>query len=155
MGNLPARPHPEPAKGIAFEKSLPKRAEVGKRVQISCMLALCILGCGAQWDLLQLFAWGRMFAEHAQSMSVTAAVRKTFDGEMCPLCRFVASAKQQQARTPAPAVKGDTKLQLFFHAPAVVVVEKPVCLGWREAGSAAWISADLAPPVPPPRQAVL
>lgn len=38
---------------------------------------MCVLGSGAQWDVLQIFAWAGMIVDHARTMSVSAAVSQT------------------------------------------------------------------------------
>jgi hypothetical protein len=94
---------------------------------------------------MQVFAWGRMTVEHAQSMPLTQAVAKTFDGEMCGICRMVANAKkQEQSRSNVPELKMESKILLFFQAAPKVVVEAPRSATVVTAGRS-------APPVPPPR----
>ena len=49
---------------------------------------------GALLDLVQVFAWSRMFAGYTQTMTVGAALRETFDpAKPCELCLGVADAK--------------------------------------------------------------
>jgi hypothetical protein len=122
------------------------------RIQISLALCLCFLGTGAQWDLIQVFAWGRMTVEHAQSMPLSQAVEKTFDGEMCGICRMVANAKkQEQSRSNFPELKMESKILLFFQAPPKVVVEAPRSAAWRPTEATVVTAGRSAPPVPPPR----
>jgi len=114
-----------------------------------------VLGTGAEWDLLQVFAWGRMFVTHARTMSVSAAVHKTFDGEMCGICRLVDNAKkQEQSRSNSPDLKVQTKILLVSEAPAPVVIEVPDEGARRLAPSLTPSQFRSAPPVPPPRQAI-
>jgi hypothetical protein len=123
-----------------------------RRIQISLVLCLCFLGTGAQWDLMQVFAWGRMTVEHAQSMPLTQAVAKTFDGEMCGICRMVANAKkQEQSRSNVPELKMESKILLFFQAAPKVVVEAPRSAAWRPTEATVVTAGRSAPPVPPPR----
>lgn len=114
---------------------------------------MCILGTGAQWDILQVFAWGRMIACNMRVMSLQAAVEKTFDGHMCSVCRMVARAKREQQRSQsnAPEAGSKGKMLLYCHTPAPVI-----------AGDSPGVAANpfelkppadvwSKPPVPPPR----
>lgn len=126
---------------------------VRRRIPIVCLLVLSVLGTGAQWDLLQVFAWGRMIVNHSRSMTLIAAVETTFDGETCGLCRAVQRAKEQEAsHSPVPALKVDGKILLFFQTPVPVIVVAPPLDGWRRADSVPPEEIGFPPPVPPPRQ---
>jgi hypothetical protein len=125
------------------------------RLQTCCLLALCVLGSGAQWDLVQVFAWQNMIVGHMRTMSLSAAVARTFDGEMCPICRMVAKAKaQQQSQPVAPDVKGDTRILLFCQTAPTTVVDRPTVFPWRVVDCLECAELRLDPPVPPPRFAV-
>lgn len=90
--------------------------------------------------------------EHAQSMPLSEAVTKTFDGEMCAICRMVANAKKQERSRPnAPEVKMGTRLLLFFQPAPRVGVEAPRATAWRPTEAAVVTAVRSAPPVPPPR----
>lgn len=105
-----------------------------------------------QWDLLQVFAWGRMIADHSRTMPLSSAVAKTFDGEMCPLCRMVAKAKSQApSRSGMPELKLDSRIALFCQAAPELIVESPRAERWRSVDCASGPSLGFAPPVPPPR----
>ena len=127
------------------------------RRQLSLILTLSawLLATGSHWDLVQTFAWGRMFATYSQSMSFTQAAKKTFSSEgMCGLCETVASAKQQQdaADTRTPGSKAPVKIFLVS-APAALVFASPApsCVGLT-AAIHALASAERPPPsLPPPR----
>jgi hypothetical protein len=116
------------------------------------MLLLCFLAAGTQWDLIQVFAWGRMIAGHTQSMPLSQAVAKTFDGEMCSICRMVNDAKkQEQSRSHFPELKPERKMVLFFQTVPKVVVEAPLSETWCPAEATVVTAGRSAPPVPPPR----
>jgi hypothetical protein len=116
------------------------------------MLLLCFLATGTQWDLMQVFAWGRMIAGHTQAMALSQAVAKTFDGEMCSLCRMVNDAKkQEQSRSNFPELKQERKMVLFFQAVPNVVVESPLLATWYPAEVTVVTAGRAAPPLPPPR----
>ena len=126
-----------------------------QRGQISIVLFLCIIATGAQWDLLQAFAWGRMMANHSRTMPLAKAVTKTFDGEMCPICRMVANAKQQErSRSAVPEVKIGSKILLFFQAAPKVIVEAPRSVAWCPSEAPVMTVDRPAPPLPPPRAAL-
>lgn len=125
-----------------------------RNIHVVGLLVLSVLGSGVQWDLLQLFAWGRMISEHARTMTFAAAVGKTFDGEMCPLCGMAAAAKKQEQSLPnAPDTQSENKLLLFFQSGARVIISAPG-VEFGPPGDV-MLPADVcfAPPVPPPRQA--
>lgn len=64
--------------------------------RLPAILVLCawLLATGAQWDLLQGFAWGRMVANYSRTMPLTEALRLTFTPDnLCGVCAFVADAK--------------------------------------------------------------
>lgn len=118
------------------------------------VLLVCLAATGVQWDMLQVFAWGRMIVGHAATMPLSAAVAKTFDGEMCSLCCVVARA---QRRESAPAHSAEAKVAakplLFFQLANVVVPDAARSLPWRQDLTTP-SGRDRAPPAaPPPRSA--
>lgn len=122
-----------------------------KKLQLFAVLFAWMLATGAQWDMLQVVAWSKMFLSNTEDMSVGVALEKTFDGEECEMCRAVRRAKQQENAPGLPSEKRITKLILIFQpVPALV---------YLKAGPAEWPSRDevcsglmrAAPPVPPPR----
>jgi len=116
------------------------------------MLLLCFLGTGTQWDLIQVFAWGRMIAGHTQAMPLAEAVAKTFDGEMCSICRMVNNAKKQdQSRSNLPELKPERKIVLFVETVHNVVVRAPLSAAWCPVEETIVSAGRSAPPVPPPR----
>jgi hypothetical protein len=126
------------------------------RRQLSLVLTLVawLLATGSQWDAAQTFAWGRMIATYARSMSVAQAVNKTFAGEMCDLCVAVQDAKQghNPAGTPAPENKLAAKIILVC-APGARWIASPtlLCTGLAAAVAAPLSAERGTPPSPPPR----
>ncbi len=119
------------------------------------MLSLCVAATGVQWDLLQVFAWGRMMAEHAQRMPLTEAVSMTFDGEMCGLCRIVAKAgKSDQSRTTLPNDAVKDRMLLLLGNPPRIVLGVPAAPHGRPADQTVPASDRAEPQVPPPRFAL-
>jgi hypothetical protein len=129
-------------------------ALVRQRWQTLTVLFLCCVATGSQWDLVQIFAWGRMIADHSHTMSVSEAVTQTFGGEMCAICRMVANAKrQEQSRSDTPQGKIETKVLLYFepHSNLIPAPRQAVAVWPSEAPS---MTTDRsAPPLPPPRVA--
>lgn len=118
----------------------------------ACLIVAWLCANGAVWDAAQLFAWARMFAGYAQTLSVTAALETTLDGSKpCEWCCAIAKAKETEKKQAAPAPEqAMPKLQLACEAPPSLVFAVP---------PGAWpaLRPSLAPtrtervPVPPPR----
>jgi hypothetical protein len=123
-----------------------------RRFQLSLVLFLCCLATGTQWEVLQVFAWGRMMVNYSRSEPLAQAVSDTFDGQMCSICRLVAGArKQQQAHPEQQAPQAETKIMLFYQSVPTVVVAAPRVIGHVVAGQWALTRDRAMPPVPPPR----
>jgi len=129
---------------------------VRQRVQVVlCLFAWCI-ATGCQWDLAQLVAWGRMFKDYSQAMSLSAAAQKTFSGEMCPLCKAVQKGKQEQEQNaPKSTAPGKADAKLLDACPlstmASVLSPERKVVGTIIAQTPSVGRARTAPPVPPPR----
>src|SRR5258706_3932331 len=88
------------------------------------MIVALLAATGAHWAALQSVAWTTMLAENLQSVSVSQALVKTFDGKHpCPLCKAVAAGKDSEK-------KSDFTLELkkleFPPAPERFVLVAPV-----------------------------
>ncbi len=115
---------------------------------------MCVLGSGAQWDVLQIFAWAGMIVDHARTMSVSAAVSQTFDGEMCSVCRLVQKAKQQeQPKSGRSETAAGDRLLLFSHRASALVLAAPRLLVRLAEPDARVETCARQPAVPPPRAA--
>lgn len=125
-----------------------------QKLQLCVLLIAWFVATGSAWDLVQVFAWGRMFAGYAQTMTLTDAAESTFDADKpCQLCRAVAQAKQQQQST-LPEGRADTKIILLFQPATPVVYLSPARESWPR-GDVIPVSAERgAPPCPPPRAVV-
>jgi hypothetical protein len=123
-----------------------------QRLQISALLLAWFMATGSQWDLVQVFAWGRMFAGYARVMSVESALRLTFKPDrMCSVCKMVKAAKQQEEQTPAAPSKTLGKILLVFAPVPMVVIASVPSAQWP-VGMKTLCSAERgAPPNPPPR----
>ena len=106
---------------------------------------------GALWDAMQVAAWGKMFASYSESMSITQALRETFDGSKpCEMCVGIAKAKDATTKQMPATERGASKFVLAIHS-----VDAPIFT--NELGD--WPNNPLAGlrertdpvPLPPPR----
>lgn len=137
--------------------------------RLPSILVLCawLLASGAQWDLLQGFAWVRMIATYSRTMPLDEAVRLTFTpNNLCGVCAFVADAKTRVSADSAPSgaadsvpASADTLAKAKAKAPIAPapehlfvfqVLPAPV---WPRENFAADECSRPAPPVEPPRAA--
>ena len=115
-------------------------------------LAAWLLATGSHWDLVQTFAWGKMFATYAQTMSYTDAARLTFTpGNFCGVCEFVADASGDADNETAPAKAGTREIQLALGQTSPVIVPHSDSGRWPLSDLAPPDDYGPAPPVPPPR----
>ncbi|HND62530.1 MAG TPA: hypothetical protein PLB90_13695 [Opitutaceae bacterium] len=130
----------------------PFRPPVSHRLKVVAVLFAWLLATGVQWDLVQTAGWSRMFFRYAESMSYVQAAKRTFDGEMCGVCKAVNQAKQQQdAAMPQDGSKA--KLVMICPPSPRFVFSAPECAPWSLSDRNP-LSADRpVPPTPPPRTA--
>ncbi len=132
-----------------------------RRAYAITVLFAWLLASGAQWDLLQSFAWGRMIATYSRTMPLHEAVRLTFTPDnLCGMCEFVACAKTRNdtdsagADTPAPAETGAKAKPPLATPPAhrfvFQILPSPA---WPREDFDASDRARPAPPTEPPRAA--
>jgi hypothetical protein len=126
---------------------------VHRKLPLVLILCSWLLATGSQWDLLQGFAWAKMFSDNVRAMAVGDALARTFSPEgRCEICHAVSTAKQQQDDgdpTPGGKAPGETLL-LFMPAPPVVIV-RPDSVSFAPTEVAVLGLGRIAPPVPPPR----
>ncbi len=133
-------------------------ATVRRRLQASLACFAWFLATGSHWDLAQVVAWGRMFSKYSGEMPITAAVQKTFSGEMCGMCEAVQKGRQQQdsdgARIPE-ATQPRKFVDLFSLGPPGKFIF-PALTKIGTIGSVASPAGRErpAPPSPPPRARV-
>jgi len=121
-----------------------------KTVATACLLCAWMCASGAMLGLVQVAAWGHMFAGYARSESLSAAARETFDPDKpCALCRAVSKA-HQAADTAALAKNAADKLVLMYERPAAWVV-RAATPGWPTFGPLHPAARSGDVPVPPPR----
>lgn len=127
-----------------------------RRLPAILVLFAWLLASGAQWDLLQGFAWGRMVAHYQRTMPLAEAVRLTFTpSNLCDLCKIVADAKTQgRADDTAPAEAGAKAKAPVAPAPTHLFVFSPApAPDWPRERFEPPALARPAPPVEPPRAA--
>jgi len=125
---------------------------VRRLICASCLLLAWLCANGAVLDLMQVFAWGRMFTAYAHEMPVETALARTFDpARPCPLCLAVRQARRaDRGPSPAAAPAPGVKLVLIAQAPAVVM--PPAIRGCRLVAGSVRAAVRRDPvPVPPPR----
>lgn len=108
---------------------------------------------GALLDVVQVFAWTRMFTTYAQAAPLSVALRQTFDPtKACELCQDVASARDDLGRKNLPPVDGGSEKQLLLanHVFAEIILNAPAD-GWPAVLTTAAPSRSERVPVPPPR----
>ena len=86
---------------------------------IALMLTLAV---GGHWAILQSVAWIGMTISYSQEMTLSVALKKTFDGQHpCKLCNVVKEGKQAERKHDT--LKIETKLDFFclrgaaYHPP--------------------------------------
>jgi hypothetical protein len=125
---------------------------VRKNLSIAGLLLAWLCANGALLDGLQVFAWGRMFAGYAGSMSVGAALRETFNPQKrCELCVTVAAAKSTtEASAPAQIERTAQRIDLVCDEPEAIVFAA-VVRDWPAALASVAPERVDAVDVPPPR----
>ena len=125
-----------------------------RRFQIIVVLLAWFMASGAQWDLVQTSAWGRMVATYSREMPLLRAVKLTFTpGNMCSICKAVNEAKQQESTPAVPGGKADTKLLLVFQPVQNVILAAPSQEAWSLSDRFPISAQRALPPTPPPRVA--
>ena len=124
-----------------------------KNVAIASLLLAWLCANGALLDLVQVFAWGKMFSGYVKTMPVAAALRETFDpAKPCDMCVSVASAKGdlEQKSAPATVARDGERLLLAFHTVTPIIFVKAKAEWPAALASVATVRREPVP-VPPPR----
>lgn len=104
---------------------------------------------------MQTFAWARMFAGYAKSMSFSEALIQTFDPEKpCELCLAVRKAKQHDNNAPPTESKLREKIDLVYQPLSRFIGTIPESARWALYDCRPISAEKSAPPVPPPRAVV-
>lgn len=121
-------------------------------LSVASMMLAWACAQGAIWDVVQMVAWARMFANNAQTMPVATALATTFDGSRpCELCTGVALAKDIASKqAPQGVERSAEKLQLACEVPTPFTIKAPI-VGWPDPTAPYLPLRTEQVPVPPPR----
>ena len=123
-----------------------------RKLSLIVTLFAWLFATGSHWDLVQTFAWGKMFSQYAQTMSWTDAVRMTFTAEnFCGVCEIVDDARADADTSNPPGQSGVKKIDLGIGTPSAVILQRPEVLAWVVGGQDRYRKHGSAPPLPPPR----
>jgi hypothetical protein len=140
--------------GLALAGFGPLVAPMRRKAQLIALLVGWSLATGAQWDIAQAFAWGRMFASYVRETTVIKAVELTFaPGNMCAVCKAVNAAKQQENAAQTPGGKADAKVILFTQASSRYIFDVEERPAWAFCDKQPGDSPEFSPPLEPPRAA--
>ena len=125
-----------------------------RKLSITCLFLAWLCANGALLDVVQVVAWGRMFASYSQDLSPRQAFERTFDASQpCALCvavhRARDTAREQLPHEAALGAAMDKLLLVVDSTPAVVVT--PPEMSWPGVVDDAGLRRAEAVPVPPPR----
>lgn len=123
-----------------------------RRISIAGLLLAWLCANGALLNTVQVFAWTKMFTGYAESMTVAAALRETFDpAKPCDMCLGVATAKEAtQEQLPQTIERSAEQVLLALHPTARIVFVNPPG-DWPAAPAGAAPHRREPVPVPPPR----
>jgi hypothetical protein len=131
-----------------------------RRFSTVVVLFAWLLASGAQWDVLQGFAWGRMIATYSRTMPFDEAVRLTFTADnLCNVCEFVADSRTRadgmtsNGDVPAADTLSKAKAPLATPPAHVFVFASLPALEWPREDFRVNSHARPAPPTEPPRAA--
>jgi hypothetical protein len=116
------------------------------------MLTAWLFATGVQWDLVQVAAWARMFANNARVLPWRDALELTFSPDgMCHACHAVREAKQDDSENASSVVTNAAKEPLVFQSPVEMIVAAPDGRPWILIESALVAHDRARPATPPPR----
>ena len=124
-----------------------------KNLAITSLLFAWLCANGALLDAVQVFAWGKMFAENARTLPLGEALRTTFDpAKPCEFCLGVAAAKETaKQQLPGSVDQPSTeKLVLALHSSARPFFLSPYP-DWPVTLASVPPSRTEPVPLPPPR----
>jgi len=124
------------------------------RLSMCGLLFAWLCASGGLLDVAQVFAWTRMYAGYAQTMSVGEALSQTFDpAKPCELCVAVLKARgasDDAAKTPSTTSVEIEKIVLIAQCAAPAVLA-PDLEAWPVARHARADTRVDPVPTPPPR----
>ncbi len=129
-----------------------------RKLALVLTLTAWLLATGSQWDVVQTFAWARMFTENYRTLPLRIALDRTFSPEgRCGVCVVVTHAKQAQSDSPdtpgdIPSGKFSGKLVLAHEPESTSLVALvPSSVRWSRSDHTPASVERAAPPLPPPR----
>ncbi|MCC5833801.1 MAG: hypothetical protein JJU20_03625 [Opitutales bacterium] len=125
----------------------------GRRVRLVVLLFGWMLATGTILDVVQVFAWSRMWVDNVQTQSVGEAFARTFSEEgMCPLCHSVQAVKRDQAeRFPYAVNLLERNPVLPVEGFSIALVLPDVFERWPKVLDEEGLVMAMRPPAPPPR----
>jgi hypothetical protein len=110
-----------------------------------------VFAIGGHWAVLQSVAWLSMTVKFAQTDTLSAALRKTFDGlHPCKLCKVVRDGQQSEKKQET--LKVETKLDFWLVSHASLL-NPPQPFSVLPSGPDSVQLRSESPPTPPPRAA--
>ena len=131
---------------------------VRRSISLYTLLFAWLCANGSVWDVVQVVAWGKMFASYAQTLSVRQSVRETMDpNKPCSLCLAVSKARAAAAAQNRAAASSErenrlAKLLLNREERAPFYL-RTTTSEWAEYAPVIGPEHIEAVPVPPPRAA--
>jgi hypothetical protein len=125
-----------------------------RRFALVLTLTAWLLATGSHWDLVQTFAYARMFADNARAFPMAAALERTFSpAGRCGICSAVDAAKSSadHANAPASADKLTGKIPLTHEPAARFIFALAPVPAWPDSTPCPASAERAAPPLPPPR----
>ena len=112
-----------------------------------------MLATGTILDVVQVFAWSRMWVDNVQSQSAGEAFARTFSEEgMCPLCHSVQAIKRDQAeKFPFPVHLLERNPVLPVNVFSITLFAPEVFERWPQVADQNGNFLSVRPPDPPPR----
>lgn len=112
-----------------------------------------MLATGTILDVVQVFAWSRMWVDNVQSQSVGDAFARTFSEEgMCPLCHSVQAIKRDQTKKlPFSVHLLERNPVLPVNVFSITLFAPGIFESWPEIPDPKGMPLAMSPPDPPPR----
>ena len=128
---------------------------VRRSISLYTLLFAWLCANGSVWDVVQVVAWGKMFASYAQTLSFGQSVRETMDPDKpCQLCLAVSKARAATAQNRAAASsERDNRLAklVLNREERVPFYLQTMTSEWTETAPVIGPEHIEAVPVPPPR----
>jgi len=125
-----------------------------RRLTHFIVLAAFIFSCGGQWYALQCIAWVKMISDYSQMVPLTEAVSMTFSGQYpCAICKALAE-KPTPDNDKSLAFEKYEKKQIASSVVVPSIFPQVVSISYLDQ-SVFLCTRNDAPPIPPPRAALI